>query len=146
MTVTNLTLIVKFRTNHATQISKGVSLVKLSITLLVILNTVCGFIQIGFMFFIQPFGFWLYPIPIAIGFILGYKNILGSVFEQDRKRIILTGILFLTNLAFFVILGVRLLDSTADSFSLFLILTTMMLVTISNFEEFGKFQAHFRRV
>jgi hypothetical protein len=112
---------------------------KFTFTLPVILNTIFGFVQIGIVLILQPIGFWLYPIPIALGFILGYKNKLGSNFNQKRSGFILASILTLTNLAFFVILGVRLLDTSTDSFSLFLILTTMMIVTTSNFEEFGKF-------
>jgi hypothetical protein len=113
--------------------------VKLANTLLIILNTIFGFIQIGLVFILQPYGFLLYPIPIVIGFVLGYKNILGEFSDNKRRDIILLGIIFVTNLAFLTILGVRLLDTTADSFSLFLILTSMMIITISNFEEFGKY-------
>ena len=112
---------------------------KSATTFLVILNTIFGFIQIGIILFLQPIGYWLYPIPIAFGFILGYKNILGKFANQGSRDLVITGILFLTNLAFFVILTVRLLDTTADPFSLFLILTTMVIVAVSNFEEFGKF-------
>ena len=114
-------------------------------TLLLVLNTIFGFIQIGIVLFIQPFAYWLWPLAAVLGFILGYKDTIGDIFKDKWTNTIGLILLFLSNLIIFILVTVVYFDTTADASSVMLILVTMMIITTSNFQDFGKFLGRKRK-
>ena len=111
--------------------------------ILVILNVICGFIQI--LLYLNQLPIWMSSIDIVLiitFFVMGYFTILESRLKKFDGHLIFAGILFLGNLAFFIIIGFNpfLSSSTIGD------VRGLEVVTYFDFGTLGNFIARIRGI
>ena len=112
----------------------------------VILNTICGLIQILIFLIFKPFLYWLYPVPIFVFFVMGYYMKFESNLKRYDGALIYTAIWFVTNLGSFAFFGHIYFKDPVNMMVVETILSEMWLITCFNFHLFGNMVADIRGV
>lgn len=106
------------------------------VVVLVILNMICGILQIVVAFIVQPLLYLLFPVLVVAGIAIGYRN--KNTYPIGQYHTMILGTLLAMNLSFFIFSEIVHLYDPSDTDTIRFMLTALFPFIFWTFFEAGR--------